>query len=81
MKLTDLMFPSGKSSITLGSKLLSQVWKLCLERSVSSDKTGQSSSTLFDGGFELKYDFTNKNSENCNFDISSFSQKDCYFKK
>jgi hypothetical protein len=56
----------------MDSKLLSQLWKLAIQRAAKSD--------VLEGAFEMKFDHT-QGCRDVHLAIDSFSQADSYFKK
>lgn len=56
----------------LDSKLLSQLWKLAIQRAAKND--------VLEGAFEMRFDHT-QGCNDVNLAIDAFSQADTYFKK
>jgi len=44
--------------LSLDSKILSQLWKLCLESQATKDRDDVLAKVLFEGAFETKWDYT-----------------------
>ena len=50
--MDEALFGYGKTNLTIDSKMLSQLWKICVETQ-NKDKNSH-----FEGQLELKFDYT-----------------------
>lgn len=67
-----MVFKEGCHSLKLDSKLLSQLWKLAIQRAAKND--------VLEGAFEMKFDHA-QGCTDVHLAIDSFSQAETYFKK
>jgi hypothetical protein len=56
LSLSRAVFKEGQHSLQIDSKLLSQLWKVCMEAQATKDRDDVLSKTLFEGAFEVKWD-------------------------
>lgn len=67
-----MVFKEGCHSLKLDSKLLSQLWKLAIQRAAKND--------VLEGAFEMRFDLAQACMD-VHLAIDSFSQAETYFKK
>jgi hypothetical protein len=80
LSLSKAVFPTGQHSVTMDFKVLSQLWRLCLEAQAKIDTDDVLSKTILEGAFEVKLDYTQA-SRGINIMIESFSTSDNYATK
>ena len=80
LSLSRAVFKEGQHSIGIDSKILSQLWKLCLDAQASKDSDDVLADTLFEGGFEVKLDYT-QNNRGIQLMVDNFSKSEEYAKR
>lgn len=71
--MEEAFFGNGKTSIQLDSKILSMLWKNCVE-SATAEQDAK-------GFMELKIDYTAPSKNGFSINIDSYSQSPSYSKK
>ncbi len=74
------MFKEGQHSLGIDSKILSQLWKLCLDSQASKDSDDVLADVLFEGAFEVKVDY-NSNNRGIHMMVDNFSKSEEYAKR